>query len=136
MVKERAKVFGDDDDTIDVSEFTPKAGVAKNSPPPEAVRAVSEKANFPSREPATSAKPAASIIEKVKPQPVSAKREPRRHRTGRNVQMNLKVTQRAYDLINQITDEHEGWVLGGTFEYALDALVEKLAREKSGSGEK
>jgi len=128
MVKERAKLFSGDDDTIDVSEFTPKSHPAKSSPPLEEVRAVSEKANFPSREPASLAKVTAPVAQK--PQAVSAKREPRRHRTGRNVQINLKVTQRAYDLINQITDDHEGWVLGATFEHALDALVDKLAKEK------
>lgn len=130
MAKERAKLF-DDDDPVDVSQFAPKPGPAKDAPPAEEVRAVSEKANFPSRESGAATKdhPASSAKGGGKPLP-DQKREQRRHRTGRNIQLNLKVTKEAYDLFYQITDA-EDYVLGETFELAVMALQEKLARRKA-----
>lgn len=129
MAKERAKLF-DDDDPVDVSQFAPKPGPAKDAPPAEEVRAVSEKANFPSRESGVAIKSELTPPAKgsVKPLP-DQKREQRRHRTGRNIQLNLKVTKEAYDLFYQIT-EAEGFVLGEAFERAVMALQEKLSKRK------
>ena len=83
MGSDRASVFGDDQD-LDLGDFQPK----QPAPPAvrrEEVRAVSESANFRSREPQPPAPP--------KP----AKREPRRHRTGRNQQLNIKATAEAIE---------------------------------------
>jgi hypothetical protein len=114
MSGERASIF-DAEDEIDVSGFSPKP-----SPAPaiarEQVRAVSEAASFRSRE----------------PQPVTAammRREPRRYRTGRNVQLNIKARAEAIDAFYAIADS-QNWVLGEAFERAIEALNRELGRQK------
>ena len=77
------------------------------------VKAVAEAARFRSREPAAT------------PEPV-AKRIPRRHRTGRNVQFNVKAAQETVDAFYAISDQ-QNWVLGETLEHALAALQRELA---------
>src|SRR5690348_2447147 len=98
MAEERASIFGDDD--LDVSAFKPKPSSKQvdNAAPVEQVRAVSEAAQFRSRDP--------------KPQPVQpVRREQRRHRTGRNVQLNIKARAQAVEEFYAIADRQE-WVLG------------------------
>jgi hypothetical protein len=113
MTAKRASPFDVEED-LDVSGFAPKA-----APPPaarpEQVRAVSEAARFQSREP----KPVSAPI-------ASAKREPRRYRTGRNMQLNIKARTEVIEAFYAIADE-QGWVLGETFERAIDALKRDLA---------
>ncbi len=100
------------DDDLGLGEFKPKAPA-----PPEQVRGVAEQAGFRSREPkAASADP---------PPVVPERREPRRYRTGRNVQLNLKVRQEAVDAFYRLADER-GWVLGEAFERAVSALEKEL----------
>ncbi|MDT8333216.1 hypothetical protein RQ831_19365 [Roseomonas gilardii] len=105
-MSERASVFGDDD--LDVTGFAPK-------PParPEQVRGVAEGVGFRSRDPA----PPPS--EKA-PEP-PPRREQRRYRTGRNIQLNLKVRQEDLDAFYRIADE-TGQVLGEVFADAIAAL--------------
>jgi hypothetical protein len=112
-MSERAKIFDDADD-FDVSAFAPKMS-PKTEPPPEAVRTVSETMHFQSRDPRPPAK--------------SAKKTPRRRRTGRNKQLNLKVTAKASESFYEITDR-QGWVLGETFERAIAALERELTAQK------
>lgn len=119
MTEERASIFSDDD--LDVSTFKPKPAAEHPAAKPEQVREVSEAASFRSREP----KPTP-----VKPDPL--RREQRRHRTGRNVQLNIKARAEAVEAFYAIAD-HKGWVLGETFERAVEALNRELAREKSDS---
>lgn len=107
---ERAQLFAETED-FDVSAFTTKKSKAP-APPPEAVRAVSESASFKSREPATATAPPT-----VKKQ--------RRHRTGRNLQLNVKVTAPTLQSFYDITDQ-QGWVLGETLERAIAALQREL----------
>lgn len=123
MSNSRAKLFDGDDD-LDLTAFKPKAAADKTAPLPEKVREVSEAANFHSREPA-----------KVTPEPtadpapadaVKSRRQPRTHRTGRNVQFNVKASQEAIDAFYRISDE-QSWVLGETLERALSALERDLA---------
>ncbi len=102
----RASIFDDDD--IDVSAFTPKKGPDRTAPPAEQVRVVAEAAKFPSRE-------------RPKVLPAPAKREQRRYRTGRNVQFNIKASQGTVDAFYALNDQ-QGWVLGATLEYAVEAL--------------
>ena len=83
------------DDDLGLGEFKPKAPA-----PPEQVRGVAEQEGFRSR-------------------------EPRRYRTGRNVQLNLKVRQEAVDAFYRLADER-GWVLGEAFERAVSALETEL----------
>lgn len=111
MSSERAPLFGQDAD-MDLSGFKPKAPAR-----PEQVRDVAEQAGFRSREGAKEA---------VESEPL--RREPRRYRTGRNVQLNLKVRQEAVDAFYKLADEHS-WVLGEAFEHAIDALRRELQKE-------
>lgn len=103
---ERAGLFEDED--LDLSRFTPQKPAAEQ-PPPEAVRAVAEGARFQSREPATT-------------------RQQRRYRTGRNIQLNTKVTVSTRDGFYEISDRYN-WVLGETLERALAALRRELDQQ-------
>jgi hypothetical protein len=119
MADERASIFTDDAD-LDVSAFKPKAPAQPAEKPAvqrEQVRVVSEGANFRSREP------------KLATTPMPLRREPRRHRTGRNVQLNIKATADAVEAFYAITDR-EQWVLGETFARAIEALQRELAGQK------
>lgn len=122
MSQERASIFGSDEGTadFDVSGFAPKKPeIKQRTVPVEALRAVAESAKFPSRE---------STQPVIKPSaPVT--REIRRHRTGRNTQLNLKVKPETVDAFYKIADAH-GWVLGEAFEEAVTALTEKLVATK------
>jgi hypothetical protein len=122
MANTRARLFEDSDD-IDLSGFKPKETPAPMAPPAEQVKAVSESANFRSREPANEASNAPSPPKASKP-----KRQPRTHRTGRNVQFNVKASQDAVDVFYRISDEQE-WVLGETLERALAALERELKEQ-------
>jgi hypothetical protein len=111
---ERAGLFEGDD--FDVSSFTPKKPSRQEQPPPEAVRAVGENANFRSREAAPVIKPAPKKVD-------------RRHRTGRNEQLNIKVRGPAKQMLYDIS-EAQGWVQGETFERAMEALRRELAVQR------
>ena len=106
---ERAGLFEED---LDLSQFTPRKPAKAEQPPPEAVRAVAEGAKFQSREP-------------VKPVKL---RQQRRYRTGRNIQLNTKVTMSTRDGFYEISDRYN-WVLGETLERALQALRRELEKE-------
>jgi hypothetical protein len=113
MSAERASIFGDEDSDLSTT-FKPKppAKVVPNPVVKEQVKAVSEAANFRSRDPQpTQAEP--------------ARREQRRHRTGRNVQLNIKARAEAVEAFYSIADGHN-WVLGETFERAIEALQREL----------
>jgi len=115
-MSERASIFADPAD-FDVSSFVPRKEKRAGGAPPDAVRAVSEASRFQSREPA----PAAP--EKIAE---GSKREPRRHRTGRNVQLNIKVRAETLESFYALADS-QGWVLGETLERAIAALGRELA---------
>jgi hypothetical protein len=115
MSKSRASIFGDNDTvTLDVASFTPKAKIDEGAPPAEEVRAVSQAANFKSREP----KP-------TKAEPKGQKRTPRRYRTGRNVQLSVKALAETVEAFYRITDQ-QNWVLGYTLQRAIEALQREL----------
>jgi hypothetical protein len=124
MMSERASIFDDSAD-FDISGFAPKKKERAGEASREAVRVVSEASSFPSREPAPAAKPAGR-------QPDTPKREPRRYRTGRNVQLNIKVRAETLDSFYTIADR-QGWVLGETLEKAVSALEKELARASATS---
>jgi hypothetical protein len=119
MKKSRASVFENVPD-IDISDFAPKARVDKEAPTPAQVKAVAEAANFPSRQ-------AAAPVSTTP----STKRTGRLYRTGRNVQINVKVSQETLDAIYAVTDANDGWVLGYTLERAIAALQRELKLEKA-----
>ncbi|AUN33929.1 stability/partitioning determinant [Niveispirillum cyanobacteriorum] len=120
MTKTRASIFGEGEGGLDLSGFAPKAARDIQAPPADAIRAVSEAARFPSRE----AKPAPAITAPPPP----ARREQRRHRTGRNVQFNIRARQETIDTFLAIADR-EGWVLGEVLEHAIAALERELASQ-------
>ena len=113
MSKPRASIF-DEVAELDVGGFAPKTAIDANAPQAEQVRVVAQAAKFHSREPATT----------KAEQP--SKRAVRRHRTGRNVQFNVKALQETVDAIYAITDAHKGWVLGYTLQRAVEALQREL----------
>ena len=106
---ERAGLFEED---LDLSQFAPQKPTKAEQPPAEAVRAVAEGARFQSREPITVAK----------------QRQQRRYRTGRNIQLNTKVTMSTRDGFYEISDRYN-WVLGETLDRALQALKRELEKE-------
>jgi hypothetical protein len=118
MSGKRAGVFDAEDD-LDVSGFTPRA-TARPKVRPEQVRAVSEAAQFQSREPQPPRREQVS----ASPSP----REPRRYRTGRNIQLNIKARAETVEAFYAIADQR-GWVLGETFEHAIDALKRDLTAQ-------
>ncbi len=107
-MSERASVFDTGAD-FDVSGFVPQK--PRPAAPKEAVKRVSESASFKSREPVE--------------QKQSAAREPRRYRTGRNVQLNVKVRAETLESFYRIADG-QGWVLGETLEKAIAALEREI----------
>jgi hypothetical protein len=92
-MSERASIFDAGSD-FDVAGFTPQK--PKAFAPAEKVRQVSEGASFKSREP---------VEQKI------ARREPRRYRTGRSTQFNIKADPDVIEEFYRIADE-QGWVLG------------------------
>ena len=96
---DRADPFGD----LDLSGFAPSAPV-KPKVRAEVIRQVSEANNFPSRR---------------------APKQQRRHRTGRNVQFNIKARQETINRFIAISDR-QGWVFGETLDHAVDALERSL----------
>ncbi|MFC7478303.1 hypothetical protein ACFQS7_28470 [Dankookia sp. GCM10030260] len=112
----RAGVFDDD---LDISGFAPK-------PPARAeqVKAVAEEAGFRSRGPLP-------VPPRAGPPPAAPapRREQRRHRTGRNQQLNLKVRAEDAAAFYAIADA-EGWVLGDVFARAVAALTKELQRDR------
>jgi hypothetical protein len=110
----RASVFETEDGpnvSLDVSGFAPRPA-ARPATKPEQVRAVSEAAQFQSREPRRGP-------------PLVGKRVPRRYRTGRNIQLNIKARADAIEDFYAVADQR-GWVLGETFERAIEALKREL----------
>ena len=63
--------------------------------------------------------PGASQGKLFRPHQLRARRE--RRRTGRNIQLNIKVCAETIERFYAISDRH-GWVLGETFERAIAAL--------------
>ena len=112
MSKPRADLgFGDA--LGDLSSFTPKPKAAPKADSAQAVHAAkaAEAAGFHSREP----KPA--------PPAATAAKPPRRRRTGRNAQFNIKARPDTIEAFCKVADEN-GWGLGETLEHAV-ALLEK-----------
>lgn len=117
MSSTRASVFDEANDDLDLSGFAP---TAKPEPkvPVEKVREVSEASRFPSRE----AKPVPAPV----PQAATERRQPRRHKTGRTAQLNVRVKPAISDGFYQLADA-QGWLVGETVERAYEALRRELA---------
>ncbi|WP_274630926.1 stability/partitioning determinant [Arvimicrobium flavum] len=109
----RSSIF-EDDGKLDLSDFKPKPAPDPTAPSSQEVRAVAERANFRSREASTRTDAAAA------PRP-----QQRRHRTGRNVQLNIKATGETVAAFNRLTQDNR-WVAGETLQRALAALRREL----------
>lgn len=101
----RANPFGDLDDFAPEPAARPIAA--------EAIDQLAQASGFPSRK-------AAGGGEAAAPPP----RQPRRHVTGRNRQINIKATEEVIATLYRIADER-GLPLGAVLEQALAALDEK-----------
>jgi len=111
---QRAGLFDDEPD-FEVTGFAPRPPDERRTfAAPDAIRQIAEAHRFVSREP---------------PQP-SGQRLPRRYRTGRNVQLNVKARQETVDAFYRIADE-QGWMIAETLEHAIAALEREL-RSRAG----
>ncbi|MDE0523595.1 MAG: hypothetical protein OXH76_12030 [Boseongicola sp.] len=68
------------------------------------------------------------------PKPQEPARRPRRRRTGRNVQFNIKSRQDTIEQFCRVADAN-GWGLGETLEHAVDLLLREYGTESKGRGE-
>ena len=107
MPKQPADIFED----MDISGFEPKVE-SPTKPTPE-IRAAAEAQDFQSREP------------RSKP----TKKQDRRRRTGRNIQLSAKISERAQEFLDEIYEAHRGkenWTIGQILEFGLEALKRQL----------
>ncbi|WP_226583403.1 stability/partitioning determinant [Acuticoccus sediminis] len=124
MSKPRMSIFGSEAEAeFDVSAFAPKAH-PRTPPPATEVRALAEAMNFRSRE--APGGPAVAAAGEGTDPAVPQRRKPRRHRTGRTAQLNVRTTPQTVDAFYAIADE-EGWLVGETVEQALAALQRERA---------
>lgn len=107
-MSERANPFGD------LGDFAPAP--AKPKADPAVIDQVAQAHGFPSRQPVKS-------MEQAPVEPAVA-RQQRRHRTGRNAQINIKATQETIDRLYRLADTQKK-PLGEILELALDALENK-----------
>jgi hypothetical protein len=119
MAIERASIFDDDD--LDVSEFAPTSQRPDRTGEADRIKSAALQKGFISREGQDVNNPP-SIAPQMAPR--------RRYTTGRNRQLNMKVTDEALKRFYALADAG-GWVLGETFEHAVMALERELAREKA-----
>ena len=111
MMNKRASIF-DDAAELDVGAFQPEEAPVPE-PDRQKLKAISEASNFPSRQ----AKPSQT--------PAPVRREPRRHRTGRTAQFNVRTTPQTVDEFYRLADQ-KGWLVGETLEHALAALKREI----------
>lgn len=112
MTQERADLgFADELDDFDPNEWMPLVSAANDKPPKVETTQAAVAAGFRSREPKLPAADRAGERSQVV----------RRRRTGRSVQLNLKVRQETVDAFYAIADHH-GWGLGETLEHAVTLL--------------
>lgn len=129
MTKERASLgFSDALEEFNPADWTPTPPTAVNvKPDTAAARKAAEVSGFRSREP--------------KPMPITPEAGagqggvPRRRRTGRNAQINLKARPETIEAFVAIADR-QGWGLGETLEYAVDLLQQKYLSQARNSAEK
>jgi len=123
MTKERAPLgFGDELEEFNPAEWTPKPATNVNAKPDATLaRKAAEASGFKSREP--------------KPAPVPAESgagqgsAPRRRRTGRNAQFNLKARPETIEAFVAIADR-QGWGLGETLEKAVELLEKAYGAQR------
>lgn len=144
MARERADLgFADALETFDPADWSPRRPRAAPARPPAAeTRKAAAAAGFRSREPQQAADPAAeevaalaaaearrpaggmaaeTVAETSPERGAGQGPRPRRRRTGRTAQLNLKVRPETIEAFYALADR-QGWGLGEAFEHALRAL--------------
>lgn len=122
-MKERADLgFADALDDFDPAEWAP---VPAPAPRPETsgTREAAAAAGFRSREPRPQPGRAGEATGEARLQAPAAETPPRRRRTGRNAQFNLKARPETIAAFCAVADL-QGWGLGETLEHAV-ALLER-----------
>ena len=117
MARERADLgFAEALDKFDPAEWQPNSeNAARQKPERTASRMIAEASGFQSRE---------------APTPERAGEEdalPRRRRTGRNTQFNLKARPETITAFCSVADR-QGWGLGETLEKAVELLEKEYGR--------
>ncbi len=117
MSKERADLgFADNLEDFNPAEWSPKPAQNSNARPPKAeTRKAAVAAGFRSREP------------QPEPERAGEGSAPRRRRTGRNAQFNLKARPDTIEAFCAIADR-QGWGLGETLEQAVALLKREYPR--------
>lgn len=117
MTKERADLgFADTLDDFDPADWLPQTVRANDAPPKAETKKAAAAAGFRSREPQP-------IIE----EPAQRTDAPRRRRTGRNAQINLKARPETIAAFCAIADR-QGWGLCETLEEAVSLLEREYVR--------
>jgi hypothetical protein len=105
------------DDELDISGFAPKTEAL--APKPE-IRAAAEAQNFQSRD----------------PKPQAPKKIDRRYRTGRNIPLSTKISERCNELLyatyeaHRDNNGHPQYTIGQLIELGLEALRRELDNPK------
>ncbi|MGE0269609.1 MAG: stability/partitioning determinant [Candidatus Omnitrophota bacterium] len=121
MAKQRAEIgFSSSLEDFNPEEWKPKPEPrsGNKSVPAEDIQKVAKASGFNSRE--------AVAVEEPPPQ---LARNRRVYRTGRTEQINLKIREEDRAVFYDIANEHS-WVLGYTFQRAIEALQRELQAEK------
>ena len=113
--------FGGELDQFDPAEWGRAPAPAR--PPASASRRAADASGFRSREPAAAA---------AAPAPSEPpKRQPRRRRTGRNAQFNIKARPDTIEAFCAVADLNE-WGLGETLEHAVALLQQHCGTPAGG----
>lgn len=118
MAQEHGDIFKDSGD-LDLGRFKPKSAPAADRPAPQDLRGITDSTKFISRQPKDPG---------VLPVPLLRRGN---RRTGRTVTVTLKTTPEHSNRFYALA-EAKDWLVGETFEKALQALEEKLEREGEG----
>jgi hypothetical protein len=108
MAQEHGDIFAGDD-ALNLERFLPKPAGVSDRPGPQELRGIAERSKFISREGKGASPPAVPLL----------RRGPKR--TGRTVTVTLKTTPEHSNRFYALA-EAKGWLVGETFERALDAL--------------
>ncbi len=119
MGEERVDLgFGKEVEKFDPSQWAPKPKPVELQPTKAERREVAEAAGFRSREPARTRRPIG------------------RPRTNRNVQLSMKVSQPAADMLYEIYEQLEGEVpYGEIFRRGMILYRQEVGLEDAGEGE-
>lgn len=110
--------FADELEDFNASDWLPRAPPVNEKPPKVVTEKAAAAAGFRSREPQPEA---------VKP--AARSEAPRRRRTGRNAQFNLKARPETIEAFCAIADA-QGWGLGETLERAVAVLEQEYGHSR------